>query len=79
MPAAFDICISTGSAPAGDDLYDVTLTDRDCRLRVTLDPGLNQLVERRVLRAESTLSQASFCPTFSAQVTGGPASPREVR
>ncbi|KAF6720378.1 uncharacterized protein FQA47_002865 [Oryzias melastigma] len=78
MPAAFDICISTGSAPAGDDLYDVTLTDRDCRLRVTLDPGLNQLVERRVLGAESTLSQASFCPTFSAQVTGGPASPREV-
>lgn len=61
---------------AGDDLYDVTLTDGDCRLRVTLDPGLNQQVERRVLRAGSTLGQASFSPTFSDQVPG---CPREVR
>ncbi|XP_023821820.1 RPA-related protein RADX isoform X3 [Oryzias latipes] len=63
------------SVLSGDDLYDVTLTDGDCRLRVTLDPGLNQQVERRVLRAGSTLGQASFSPTFSDQVPG---CPREV-
>ncbi|AWO97338.1 Hypothetical protein SMAX5B_004432 [Scophthalmus maximus] len=51
----------------GDDLYDVTLTDGHCRLCVTLDPGLNRLVERNVLHAGSTLSNATFVPAITAQ------------
>ncbi|XP_068569143.1 RPA-related protein RADX isoform X2 [Cebidichthys violaceus] len=53
---------------SGDDLYDVTLTDGDCRLRVTLDPGLNRLVERNVLRPGSSLRNASFTPAVTAQL-----------
>ncbi|XP_034413362.1 RPA-related protein RADX isoform X3 [Cyclopterus lumpus] len=52
----------------GDDLYDVTLTDGDCRLRVTLDPGLNRLVERNVLRPRSALRNATFTPAMTAQL-----------
>ncbi|KAK9525189.1 hypothetical protein VZT92_017511 [Zoarces viviparus] len=52
----------------GDDLYDLTLTDGDCRLRVTLDPGLNRLVERNVLRPGSRLRNATFTPTMTAQL-----------
>ena len=44
----------------GDDLYDVTVTDGDCRLCVTLDPVLNKLVERNNLHVGSRLSHASF-------------------
>ncbi|KAM9335144.1 RPA-related protein RADX [Symphorus nematophorus] len=51
-----------------DDLYDVTLTDGDCRLRVTLDPGLNRLVERHVLCPGSTLRNATFVPAMAAQL-----------
>ncbi|MEQ2226449.1 hypothetical protein ILYODFUR_027586, partial [Ilyodon furcidens] len=50
------------------DLYDVTLTDGDCRLQVTLDPGLNQLVERRVLKLRSPVYNATFSPALSAQL-----------
>ncbi|KAM6909469.1 uncharacterized protein FYW49_013304 [Xenentodon cancila] len=53
---------------SGDHLYDVTLTDGDCRLQVTLDPGLNRLVERRVLQPGSTLCHATFTPALSAQL-----------
>ncbi|XP_076580767.1 RPA-related protein RADX isoform X1 [Chaetodon auriga] len=53
---------------SGEDLYDVTLTDRDCRLRVTLDPGLNRLVERNVLRPGSVLRNATFTPAMVAQL-----------
>ncbi|XP_060886702.1 RPA-related protein RADX [Labrus mixtus] len=52
----------------GDDLYDITLTDGDCRLRVTLDPGLNRLVERNVLQPGSTLRNATFTPAMAAQL-----------
>ncbi|XP_040887546.1 RPA-related protein RADX isoform X2 [Toxotes jaculatrix] len=52
----------------GDDLYDVTLTDGDCRLQVTLDPGLNRLVERNVLQVGSTLRNATFTPGMAAQL-----------
>jgi len=45
---------------SGDDLYDLTVTDGDCRLRVTRDPVLNTLVERNVLHAGYRLSHASF-------------------
>lgn len=53
--------------PPGEDLYDATLTDGDCRLRVTLDPGLNRLVERAVLQPGSTLRNATLAPAMAAQ------------
>ena len=56
----------------GDDLYDVTLTDGHCRLRVTLDPGLNRLVERRVLRPGAGLRPTTFSPALSARAPGCP-------
>ncbi|XP_069581021.1 RPA-related protein RADX isoform X1 [Brachyistius frenatus] len=56
----------------GDDLYDVTLTDGDCRLRVTLDPGLNRLVEQGVLWPGSTLRNATFGAAMTAQLPDGP-------
>ncbi|XP_077445736.1 RPA-related protein RADX [Stigmatopora argus] len=34
----------------GQDLYDVALSDGECRLNLALDPGLNWLVEENVLR-----------------------------
>ncbi|XP_071315383.1 RPA-related protein RADX [Trachinotus anak] len=53
---------------SGEDLYDVTLTDGDCRLQVTLDPGLNRLVERHVLQPGSTLRNATFTAAMTAQL-----------
>ncbi|KAM4536299.1 RPA-related protein RADX isoform 2-T2 [Odontesthes bonariensis] len=52
----------------GDDLYDITLTDADCRLQVTLDPGLNRLVERRILQPGVAVWNATFSPALSAQL-----------
>ncbi|XP_072232016.1 RPA-related protein RADX isoform X2 [Leuresthes tenuis] len=57
---------------SGDDLYDITLTDGDCRLQVTLDPGLNRLVERRILQPRSVLCNATFSPALSAQLPEHP-------
>ncbi|CAL8384702.1 unnamed protein product [Arctogadus glacialis] len=45
---------------SGDDLYDLTVTDGDCRLCVTLEPVLNRLVERNTLHVGSRLRHASF-------------------
>ncbi|XP_067378935.1 RPA-related protein RADX isoform X1 [Channa argus] len=56
----------------GDDLYDLTLTDGDCRLQVTLDPHLNQLVERNILHPGSTLRNATFTPGMKAQLPACP-------
>lgn len=56
----------------GHDLYDATLTDGDCRLRVTLDPGLNPLVDRHVLQPGSTLQSATFGHAMSARGRGHP-------
>lgn len=50
----------------GADLYDLTLSDGDCRLRVTLEPSLNQLVERNVLRSGSRLRNATFAAALAA-------------
>ncbi|XP_045557673.1 RPA-related protein RADX isoform X3 [Salmo salar] len=47
---------------SSDSLYDATLTDGDCRLRVTLDPNLNRLVERNVFRCGAQLRHVSFSP-----------------
>lgn len=58
----------TGLLSIGDDLYDIILTDGDCRLRVTLDPGLNRLVERYVLRPGSMLRNCAFIPAMAAQL-----------
>ncbi|XP_076019309.1 RPA-related protein RADX isoform X2 [Genypterus blacodes] len=52
----------------GEDLYDVTVTDGDCRLRATLDPGLNRLVERNILRPGATLRNSAFTTTMAAQL-----------
>lgn len=72
------VCVCVLWSVSGQDLYDVTLTDGDCRLRVTLDPGLNRLVERRVLQAGSSLRNATFGHAMSAQVPekAGPSGPR---
>lgn len=73
-----DWCVSAhlcGSPVSpGDDLYDVTLTDGDCRLRVTLDPGLNRLVERNTLHPGSTLRHATFAAAMAAQLPECPES-----
>nr|XP_040037576.1 RPA-related protein RADX isoform X2 [Gasterosteus aculeatus aculeatus] len=61
----------------GDDLYDATLTDGHCRLRVTLDPGLNPLVERYVLRSGSALCDAAFTPAMTAQLPACPMAPAD--
>ncbi|XP_068164546.1 RPA-related protein RADX isoform X2 [Antennarius striatus] len=53
---------------SGDDLYDITLTDHHCRLRVTLDPGLNRLMETNVLRPGSVLRHATFICGMAAQL-----------
>ncbi|XP_061816443.1 RPA-related protein RADX isoform X2 [Nerophis lumbriciformis] len=50
------------AALTGDDLYDVTLSDMDCRLRVTLDPTLNRLVERNLLRRGAALQSVTLAP-----------------
>ncbi|XP_055767162.1 uncharacterized protein si:ch73-71d17.2 isoform X1 [Salvelinus fontinalis] len=47
---------------SSDSLYDATLTDGDCRLRVTLDPSLNRLVERNVFRCGAELRHVTFSP-----------------
>ncbi|XP_039996650.1 RPA-related protein RADX isoform X2 [Xiphias gladius] len=62
----------------GDDLYDVTLSDGDCRLQVTLDPGLNRLVERKVMQPGSTLRNATFTPAMAAQLPECPGASGET-
>nr|XP_054590818.1 RPA-related protein RADX [Nothobranchius furzeri] len=62
---------------SADDLYDVTLTDEDCLLQLTLDPCLNRLVERRVLQPGSAFCNASFSPTLSAQLPECPGASRD--
>ncbi|XP_026178016.1 RPA-related protein RADX isoform X2 [Mastacembelus armatus] len=62
----------------GEDLYDVTLADGDCRLQVTLDPGLNRLVERNVLHPGSTLCNVTFAPAMTAQLPSSTGACREA-
>ncbi|CAI5669825.1 RPA-related protein RADX isoform X2 [Oreochromis niloticus] len=52
----------------GDDLYDATLSDGDCRVQVTLDPGLNRLVERNILRPGLAVRHATFSTAITAQL-----------
>ncbi|XP_072315292.1 RPA-related protein RADX [Eucyclogobius newberryi] len=50
------------------DLYDLTLFDGDCRLRVSLDPSLNHLLEKRLLRRGSVLRGATFRTCLALQL-----------
>lgn len=48
------------SISASDSLYDATVTDGDCRLRVSLDPSLNALLHTNRLRCGSVLRNVVF-------------------
>ncbi|KAM9414388.1 RPA-related protein RADX [Pholidichthys leucotaenia] len=64
---SFIVCFNQ-NLHKGEDLYDVTLTDGDCRIQVTLDPSLNHMVERGVLRPGRAICKASFVPAVTAQL-----------
>ncbi|XP_057712286.1 RPA-related protein RADX isoform X2 [Corythoichthys intestinalis] len=46
----------------GADFYDVVLCDGDCRISVALDPRLNSLVEKNVLRRGVAVRNAALLP-----------------
>ncbi|XP_008322889.1 RPA-related protein RADX isoform X2 [Cynoglossus semilaevis] len=62
----------------GDDLYDLVLSDGDCRLQVTLDPVLNRLVEQNLLRRGSMLRNVTFALTMAAQPPVCPVASRDT-
>ncbi|KAJ8281914.1 hypothetical protein COCON_G00044330 [Conger conger] len=43
-----------------DSLYDATVSDGDCKLRVTIHPGLNPLVDKNELRCGCQLRNVTF-------------------
>ena len=45
---------------ASDSLYDATVSDGDCKLRVTIHPALNPLVDRNELRCGCQLRNVTF-------------------
>ena len=49
-----------GSIHASDSLYDATLTDGDCKIRVSIEPRLNHLIVKNQLRCGSTLKNVEF-------------------
>ncbi|XP_041094235.1 RPA-related protein RADX-like isoform X2 [Polyodon spathula] len=61
---------SPASAPHGF-LYDATLSDGDCRVRVTLHPNLNPLVRKNALRCGSELYNIRFAVEFEQARLGG--------
>ncbi|KAK1153336.1 RPA-related protein RADX isoform X2 [Acipenser oxyrinchus oxyrinchus] len=58
------------SAPPGF-LYDATLSDGDCKVRVTLHPNLNPLVQNNALRCGSELYSVQFAVQFDEARLGG--------
>lgn len=48
------------SISMSDSLYDATLTDGDCRVRVSLEPGLNGLIHRNKLHCGSVVRNVVF-------------------
>lgn len=48
------------SISMSDSLYDATLTDGDCRVRVSLEPSLNRLIHRNKLRCGSVVRNVVF-------------------
>ncbi|XP_041965985.1 RPA-related protein RADX [Alosa sapidissima] len=49
-----------GSIHASDSLYDATLTDGDCKIRVSIEPRLNHLIVKKLFRCGSTLKNVEF-------------------
>ncbi|KAI1898765.1 hypothetical protein AGOR_G00075740 [Albula goreensis] len=45
---------------ASDSIYDATVSDGDCKLRVTIHPSLNTLVEKNELRCGCQLRNVTF-------------------
>ncbi|KAF4089342.1 hypothetical protein AMELA_G00065270 [Ameiurus melas] len=48
------------SISASDSLYDATVTDGDCRVRVSLEPSLNAQIHRNKLRCGSVVRNVVF-------------------
>ncbi|XP_063074368.1 RPA-related protein RADX isoform X2 [Engraulis encrasicolus] len=48
------------SINATDSLYDATLTDGDCKVRVSVEPRLNNLIEKNILRCGSTIKNVEL-------------------
>ncbi|XP_062386636.1 RPA-related protein RADX isoform X2 [Sardina pilchardus] len=49
-----------GSIHASDSLYDASLTDGDCKIRVSIEPRLNHLIVKKQFRCGSTLKNVEF-------------------
>ncbi|KAB5579453.1 hypothetical protein PHYPO_G00195230 [Pangasianodon hypophthalmus] len=58
------------SISMSDSLYDATVTDGDCRVRVSLDPSLNALIDRNKLRCGSVLRNVVFSHSASDEAEG---------
>ncbi|KAL4631426.1 RPA-related protein RADX-like isoform X2 [Arapaima gigas] len=52
---------------ASERLYDATLSDGDCRVRVTLHPRLNPLLEANALSCGCRVRDVTFCADGEAQ------------
>ncbi|KAL2098234.1 hypothetical protein ACEWY4_007441 [Coilia grayii] len=48
------------SINATDSLYDATLTDGDCKVRVSVEPRLNNLIEKNIFRCGSTIKNVEL-------------------
>ncbi|XP_051505862.1 RPA-related protein RADX-like [Myxocyprinus asiaticus] len=48
------------SISMSESLFDATLTDGDCKIRVSLDPGVNRLVSRNKLHCGSVIRNVEF-------------------
>lgn len=55
------------SISVSDSLYDATVTDGDCRARVSLDPSLNGLIHRNKLRCGSVVRNVVFSVSDEAE------------
>lgn len=49
-----------GSIHASDSIYDATLTDGDCKIRVAIEPRLNNFIRKNQFRCGSTLKNVEF-------------------
>lgn len=55
------------SISVSESLYDATVTDGQCRVKVSLDPSLNKLVHRNQLRCGSVLRNVVFSAAGQAE------------
>ncbi|KAG7330094.1 hypothetical protein KOW79_006316 [Hemibagrus wyckioides] len=56
------------SISMADSLYDATVTDGDCRVRVSLDPSLNRLIHRNKLCCGSVVRNVVFSASNEGEV-----------